>query len=150
MPTHFHAVVEPELEGALSAFCNRVEGGYARYVRRSSGTVGVGHVFQDRFWNRGIEDSLHFLNVLRYVESNPLQAQLVSRAADWPWSSLTLRQTWNELIDLPRFALPQDWEAIVESPMTVREMLEVRYEEQLLRNRRTKITRNVNSKSNAR
>jgi len=66
---------------------------------------------------------------------------------DWPWSSLTLRQTWTELIDPPRFTLPHDWEAIVESPMTVREILEVRYEEELLRNRRTRISRHEKSKS---
>jgi hypothetical protein len=27
--------------------------------------------------------------VMRYVEANPLRAKLVTRAQDWPWSSLS-------------------------------------------------------------
>ena len=35
-----------------------------------------------------IEEDAHLLTVLRYVERNPLRAELVCQAEDWPWSSL--------------------------------------------------------------
>jgi hypothetical protein len=35
-----------------------------------------------------ISQDEHLLSFLRYVERNPLRANLVERAEDWPWSSL--------------------------------------------------------------
>jgi putative transposase len=40
-----------------------------------------------------VQDDEHFLTVCRYVERNPLRANLVERAEDWPWSSLS---RWRE------------------------------------------------------
>ena len=52
---------------------------------------GSGHVWQGRFKAFPIEQDEHLLTVLRYVERNPLRANLVERAEDWPWSSLAWR-----------------------------------------------------------
>ena len=35
-----------------------------------------------------VQDDEHFLTVCRYVERNPLKANLVNRAEEWQWSSL--------------------------------------------------------------
>ena len=56
--------------------------GYRRRYRSS------GHVWQGRFKAFPIAADDHLLAVLRYVERNPVRAGLVSRAEDWPWSSL--------------------------------------------------------------
>ena len=32
-------------------------------------------------------DEAHLMTAIRYVELNPVKAQLVARAEDWPWSS---------------------------------------------------------------
>ena len=37
------------------------------------------------------------MNVLRYVERNPLRAGLVRRAQDWPWSSSACRLAGGEV-----------------------------------------------------
>jgi putative transposase len=58
--------------------------GYRRRYR------GSGHVWQGRFKAFPIEQDDHLLTVLRYVERNPLRANLVARAEDWPWSSLPI------------------------------------------------------------
>jgi putative transposase len=34
-----------------------------------------------------IQNDEHLLTVLRYIEANPLRAEIVSRAEDYPWSS---------------------------------------------------------------
>jgi putative transposase len=60
------------------------------HVRRFHGRYhGSGHVWQGRFKAFPIEQDEHFLTVLRYAERNPLRADLVPRAEDWPWSSLS-------------------------------------------------------------
>ena len=35
-----------------------------------------------------VQEDRHLLVVKRYAERNPLRADLVGRAQDWPWSSL--------------------------------------------------------------
>jgi putative transposase len=47
-----------------------------------------GHVWQGRYKSFPIQDDDHLTTVLRYVERNPLRAELVPRAEDWKWSSL--------------------------------------------------------------
>jgi putative transposase len=91
MPNHFHLLIEPRSEGALSAFMQSVTGRYACTLRQQTRTVGHGHVFQRRFWNAAIYDDLWFVAVLRYIEANPLRAALVPAADLWPWSSFTDR-----------------------------------------------------------
>ncbi|WP_373649433.1 transposase [Schlesneria sp. DSM 10557] len=47
-----------------------------------------GRVWQGRFKAFPIQEDEHYLTVLRYVERNPLRANLVQRSQDWEWSSL--------------------------------------------------------------
>ena len=59
------------------------------HVRRYHGHYGSdGHVWQGRFKAFPIQQDEHLLTVIRYVERNPLRANLVIRAEDWRWSSL--------------------------------------------------------------
>jgi putative transposase len=51
-------------------------------------TAGEGHLYQSRFKSFPIADDDHFLVVCRYVERNPLRANLVQRAEDWCYGSL--------------------------------------------------------------
>lgn len=47
-----------------------------------------GHVWQGRFKAFPVQSDEHDLTVLRYVERNPLRANMVERCQDWEWSSL--------------------------------------------------------------
>jgi putative transposase len=91
MPNHFHLLVEPHEDTELSAYMQWVTGCYSCDFRTRTRTRGHGHVFQRRFWSTRLQDDLHFLTVLRYIEANPLRAGLVTRAEEWPWSSLPAR-----------------------------------------------------------
>ena len=114
MPNHFHALVRPEKERALSAYWQWVQGCYACDLRSQTRTMGYGHVFQRRFWSGGIEDRHHFLTVLRYIEANPVVGHVVRRAEEWQWSSFTLRKdAEHQLLDPLPIHLPHDWSAIV-------------------------------------
>jgi REP element-mobilizing transposase RayT len=63
------------------------------HAHRHTGGVtgGRGHLYQSRFRSFPIQQDHHFLSVCRYVERNPLRANLVAKAQDWRWSSLWTR-----------------------------------------------------------
>jgi putative transposase len=112
MPNHFHLVAEPREDAQLSAYMQWVTGCYSCQFRTRTRTLGYGHVFQRRFWSAPIQSDLHFLTVLRYVEANPLRAGLVSRAEEWPWSSLRARVRGRR--HGPRSeSIPEDWCGLV-------------------------------------
>ena len=127
MPNHFHAVLEPEAERALSAYLQWVQGRYACDLRSLTRTTGHGHVFQRRFWSDGIDDAQHFLSVVRYVEANPVRAGLVSSADEWSWSSMALRTYEDEsLLDPLPFVLPDNWLGIVNEGQPLTEIKAIR------------------------
>jgi putative transposase len=86
MPNHFHLIVRPAADGALGQWMQWLLTTHVRRYHRHYGTDG--HVWQGRFRAFPIQDDDHLVTVLRYVERNPLRADLVARAEDWPWSSL--------------------------------------------------------------
>jgi len=57
-----------------------------------------------------IKNDAHLITVLRYVENNPVRAQLVQSAEDWPWSSLAERfGNKKVLLDESPVELPTNW-----------------------------------------
>lgn len=62
--------------------------------------------------------------MLRYVERNPLRANVVKAAADWRWSSLWHCAHGNpaRLVDDGPLALPPHWLAHVQTPQTEAEL----------------------------
>jgi putative transposase len=86
MPNHFHLVLRPHGDGDLGPWMQWLLTAHAQRYHRHYGTSG--HVWQGRFKAFPIQDDDHLAAVLRYVECNPLRAELVKRAEDWRWSSL--------------------------------------------------------------
>ena len=62
-----------------------------------------GHIWQGRFKLFPIQQDEHLLTVLRYVERNPVRAELVERAEQWIWSSA---HHWAGSSDRPAFLIP--------------------------------------------
>ena len=88
MPNHWHMVLWPEQDGDLSAFVQHLTNLHVKRWKRAHDEIGFGHLYQGRFKSFPIQSEAYFHNVVRYVERNPLRANLVSRAEAWPWSSL--------------------------------------------------------------
>ena len=88
MPNHFHLVLRPYDDGDLSRWMQWLMTSHVRRYHRHYPTRGGGHVWQGRFKAFPIEADEHLLAVIRYIERNPLRANLVKRAEDWLWSSL--------------------------------------------------------------
>jgi putative transposase len=88
MHNHWHLVLWPRRGPDLSRFMGWLCTTHVRRWREHRGSAGQGHLYQGRFKSFLIQEDEHFLNVLRYVEANPLRAAIVRHAQDWPWSSL--------------------------------------------------------------
>lgn len=84
MPNHVHIVVMPSCKDSLERALQSVHSQYTQRVNRMRGIVG--HLWQGRYHSCAL-DSDHFLNAVRYVERNPVAADLVRRAEDYRWSS---------------------------------------------------------------
>jgi len=116
MSNHWHLLLWPVNGGDLSAFMRWITLTHTQRFHASHGTVGIGHLYQGRFKSFPVQDDRHYLTVMRYIEANPLRAELVKRAGDWPWSSLAVRKGMEapfELSDGP-LKLPYGWETMVD------------------------------------
>ena len=97
MPNHVHLLLAEGRE-PISTTIKRLTVRYAGWFNWKNGRVG--HLFQDRFRSRAVEDDMYFLTVLQYIHFNPVKAEMTARPADYPWSS---RATWGSatsLVDL--------------------------------------------------
>ena len=88
MPNHWHLVLSPQIDGAMSRFLSWATGTHTMRYHAHYHTSGDGHVYQGRFKSFPIQDDNHFYTVCRYVERNALRAKLAARAEDWQWGSL--------------------------------------------------------------
>jgi putative transposase len=87
VPNHFHLVLRPHHDGAPGRWMQWLLTTHAQRYHRHYGTTG--HDWQERFKALPVQDDDHLVSVLRYVERNASQAELVSRAEDWKWSSVS-------------------------------------------------------------
>ena len=84
MANHYHLLIETP-EANLSRGMRHLNGVYTqRFNRRHE---RVGHVFQGRYKAIVVQKDPHLLALCRYVVLNPVRAQLVPQADEWPWSS---------------------------------------------------------------
>jgi putative transposase len=66
--------------------------------------------------------------VLRYIEGNPVRADLVTSAIYWMWSSHgeVIGKRPKLMIDSPPIELPRNWDRYVNEPLTEKELERVR------------------------
>lgn len=125
--THWHFVLWPSEDGQVERFQHHLTTTHAIRRRRITCTVGHGHIYQDRYHAFGIWTETQYLNVVRYVEANPLRACLVKSAAQWRWSSLYERLGHSRgIVDEGPVPLPADWPAIVDASMPQQAIDEIR------------------------
>ena len=90
---------------------------------------GSGHVWQGRFKAFPVQSDEHCLTVLRYVERNPLRANMVQRSQDWEWSSLkpTARSGPDGLLCDGPILKPAQWTRHVNGVETEAELKALRH-----------------------
>jgi putative transposase len=135
MTNHFHLVVEPEDGQTISRILQSLTVAHTWHYHRERGTSG--HVWQGRFKSPPIQADEHLLTVMRYVESNPLRAGMVSDPAGYPWSSYIVHglgkafdlvdgaPVWPSLANSER-ARQSRWREWLHTPLTEKELARVR------------------------
>jgi putative transposase len=88
MPDHWHLVVWPAADGALSGYVHWLTATHARRNRVRPGAAGTGRRYRGRFRSFPVQEGPPVWAVCRYAEGNPVRAGLVKSADEWRWSSL--------------------------------------------------------------
>ena len=82
---HFHLLLKIQKRGDLAKLMHQVQLAYARYFKKTRAFVG--HIFQERFRSPRIYEESYYLQCGRYIERNPVKANLVETAAEYVYSS---------------------------------------------------------------
>ncbi|HVC87998.1 MAG TPA: transposase [Gaiellaceae bacterium] len=84
MDTHYHLLVQP-LAGRISEGMRNLNGGFARAFNRRHERRGA--VFEARYREWTIRDEEHLATTIRYIDWNPVMAEMVQSIEDWPWTT---------------------------------------------------------------
>ncbi len=84
MSNHLHLQMETP-ENYIPDVIKAIHTRYAIYLNNKLDTDG--HVFQGRYGSKIILSEKYFLTVSRYIHRNPLEANMVAKPEDYPWSS---------------------------------------------------------------
>ncbi len=84
MPNHVHLVVVPEYSDSFARLFRFVHRQYTRRINRRENWKG--HLWQERF-HSFVMDEEYLLTAVRYVELNPVRANLCDYPEEWNWSS---------------------------------------------------------------
>ncbi len=135
MSNHFHLLLAPGPGQSISRILQSLTVAHTwRYHRRHR---TVGHVWQGRFKSPVVEDDEYALTVLRYIESNPLRAGMVTDLASYPWSSYPVHgmgradplvgalPCWAQL-RATESARQAYWRKWLHTPLTERELTAIR------------------------
>ena len=87
MPNHWHLVLHPKRDGDLATFMQWLTLTHTQQYHARTKTIGHGHLYQGRYKSFLVQKDKYLLQLIRYVERNPLRATLVRRAEDWQWGS---------------------------------------------------------------
>ena len=84
MTNHYHILIETP-DSNLSKGMRQLNGVYTQGFNRHHNRVG--HVFQGRYKAILVDREAYLLELSRYIVLNPVRAQMVRSAREWPWSS---------------------------------------------------------------
>ncbi len=82
---HIHLLVVPGAEDSLARGIGLTNQVYTQYLNRKLNQSG--RVWQNRFFSCVVENNQYLWAVARYIECNPVKADMVAVAEEYPWSS---------------------------------------------------------------
>lgn len=87
MPNHVHILFETFAGHPIGKVIHSWKTFTAREINKLHGQSG--QLWQDDFFDTFMRDDEHQAAVVTYIERNPVNAGVVSKATDWSWSSAT-------------------------------------------------------------
>lgn len=85
MTNHVHLLFTPQERGGAGRLMHVLSGHYARGFNRRNQRTGT--LWEGRYRASTIDSESYFFACSRYIELNPVRAQLAAHPGDYPWSS---------------------------------------------------------------
>ncbi len=85
MTNHVHLLCTPRQEGAVSRLMQSLGRRYVRYFNHEYGRTGT--LWEGRYKSCLVQAETYLLEVYRYIELNPVRANMVRDPGDFAWSS---------------------------------------------------------------
>ncbi len=90
MSNHVHLLLDPgEFPNSLSKLMHGLAMSYALHLKYKYQKCG--HIWQNRYKSFIVQKDEYLVNVISYIEYNPVKANICSRAELYPWSSYRSR-----------------------------------------------------------
>ena len=85
MTNHLHLLITPADKVQLSKFMQTMANRYVRYFNATRNRTGT--IWEGRFKSCLVDSENYLFTLYRYIEINPVKANMVKNIADYPWSS---------------------------------------------------------------
>jgi len=115
MSNHVHLILVPSSEDGLRASLGDAHRQYTRLINFRERCRG--HLWQERFHSFAMDED-YLLAAVRYVELNPVHADMVNQAGDYQWSSARAHLAGEDdrLVNVaPMLNRVNDWRAYLDS-----------------------------------
>ncbi len=84
LPNHYHFLIQQETDGDISNFIKSVFSSYTQRVNKQQGFSGT--LFQGKAKAKHITSDEYIKHLARYIHLNPVEAKLVDKSENWPFS----------------------------------------------------------------
>lgn len=85
MTSHVHLLCTPQQEKAVSAMMQALGRRYVRYFNHEYRRTGT--LWEGRYKSCLVQEELYLMQLYRYIELNPVRAEMVSHPGEYRWSS---------------------------------------------------------------
>ena len=85
MPNHYHLLLRQDGEESISRLIQNVFNRYVQSVNNQLGRSGT--LFRGKSKHIHVNDDAYIIHLCRYIHLNPVEAGLVTRPEDWPFSN---------------------------------------------------------------
>ena len=85
MTNHVHLLVTPQVDSASSLMMQYIGRHYVRYFNHKYQRTGT--LWEGRYHSNLVQQEWYLLACQRYIELNPVRAEMVADPADYKWSS---------------------------------------------------------------
>jgi putative transposase len=85
MTNHVHLLATPELATSMPRMMQSIGRVYVQYFNVTYRRTGT--LFEGRYKAAIVDDERYMLACMRYIEGNPVRANMVASPAEFPWSS---------------------------------------------------------------
>lgn len=83
MDNHFHFLLRQGIDDSISKLMQRLMTSYCCYFNKRYRLIG--HLFQDRFKDRLINDEKDLARTIQYIANNPVKEGYVRDISDYAW-----------------------------------------------------------------